>query len=276
VTRDERDEQFDKGIAQVTSGAAERAVDEIRSRFWRHDWPRRIVPAMAGMALVFSLFGTWALSGLYNETAATAAAVTALRDTANQAKEAGDKANIELAKRGQATVPIPQPGQATDIEVIVSAATARVLASLPDMRPTAAELGEAVARYFAANPINTPGPSLLQISAALAGYFATNPPPSGPAGPTGEQGRPGERGEKGEQGPPPTAEQIQDAFVSYLRDHPDALCPRGGAFGQLRVQTLDGDGNPTAADIYTCIVATYPPPSTTTPTNSHILPTPTN
>ncbi|SEB43682.1 hypothetical protein SAMN04489727_1734 [Amycolatopsis tolypomycina] len=267
----ERDEQLDEGLALVREGAAETAAAEARSVVMHRYWPR-LVAAMAAVSLAVSLFVVWAVSGLSDQQAATDAAVSVLSTQAREAKASGDKANQQLAARGQATVPIPQPGQAADTEVIVSAATARVLASLPNLHPTAAELGQAVARYVAANPIQAPGPTPLQISTALAGYLATNPPPPGPKGETGQTGEPGkdgeqgpkgDKGDRGEDGHTPTTEEIQQAFADYLRDHPDALCPRGGTFAQLTVRTEDGG----TADVYSCVVATYPttPPPSTTP-----------
>lgn len=277
MTRDEQDAQLDEGLALVREGAAETAAVDARHDLWRHHWPR-LVAAMAGLSLVVSLFVGWALSGLYDYQASTDAAVSVLRTQANEAKTAGDRANAELAARGQATVAIPQPGQAPDTDVIVGAATARVLASLPDARPTAAALGAAVANFFAANPLSPPGPTPLQISTALAGYLATSPPPAGPQGETGVPGQPGQPGEKGDQGDQgdrgpdghtPTAQEIQTEFAAYLRDHPDALCPRGGTFAQLSIATEDGG----TADVYTCVVETYPnTPAPTTTTNPPLIP----
>ncbi|MFD5089310.1 hypothetical protein ACFWMR_01820 [Amycolatopsis thailandensis] len=216
------------------------------------------------------------VSNLYGRVAATDADVTRLQQ-AQEAKVSGDRANAELAQRGQPQVPIPVPGTTSDTDVIVSAAAARVLASLPDPQPTAAELGAAIARYVAEHPITPAQPTPGQISSALAGYFTTNPPPKGEMGETGTSGIPGadgskgekgDRGEKGDKGDPPTVEQIQEAFAQYVRDNPDVLCPLGGSFMQLRLRLENGG----AADTYQCVVATYPPPaSSSTP----VLPLPT-
>ena len=261
------DAMLDEGLAQLASGARR----EAQLDFWHHYWPRRVVPMIFVFTLVFSILAGVGVYVLYHHQVATDAAVSTLRQQADEAKVSGDRANAELEARGQAAVPIPQPGQAPDIEVIVSAATARVVASLPDSRPTAADLGAAVARYVAANPIQPPGPTPLQIAGGLAAYFATNPPPSGESGAPGEPGQPGNQGERGQDGHTPTTEEIQTAFVGYLRDHPDALCPSGGSFAQLRVQLSDGG----SADSWQCVVATYPPPTTETTTDPPILPIPT-
>jgi hypothetical protein len=279
----EPDAELDEGqalvadaVAEARAEAHEEAAAQARREFWTVYWPRRVVPVVAVLALLFSIGAVYVLSGVTSRQDATDAAVGVVRDNANKAKEAGDKANAQLAARGQAGVPIPQPGQAADVDVIVSAATAQVLAALPNLRPSAGELGEAVARWFAANPINPPGPTPLQLSSALAGYLATNPPPAGPQGEQGVpgvRGEPGQKGDKGETGEPghtPTTEEIQAAFADYLRDHPDALCPKGGTFAQLSVATGDGG----TADVYTCVVATYPPPSSPPPSSA--LPIPPN
>ncbi|WET79226.1 collagen-like protein [Amycolatopsis sp. QT-25] len=274
MTRQERDDKLAEGLALVREGADESAAVTARREVWRHSWPRLAV-AVALLSLVVSAGAVWALTGLYDYQASTDAAVSVLRTQANEAKSAGDRANAELRARGQATVAIPQPGQAPDTDVIVGAATARVLASLPDTRPSAADLGGAIARYFAANPLSPPGPTPLQISTAVAGYLATSPPPAGPRGETGQPGQPGkagepgspgakgEKGDPGDPGRPPTAEEIHSAFAAYLRDNPDALCPRGGTFAQLAVSTGGGG----TADVFTCVVTTYPstPPPGTTP-----------
>jgi len=207
---------------------------------------------------------------LWGRQSATEVAVSALRQQAEQFKQQGDQANAQLAQRGQSPVPIPNPGSTDDINVIVAAATAKVLASLPDLHPTAAQLGQAVAQYMAANPVSPLSPSPSQIAASLAGYFATNPPPPGPTGPTGpsgargapgvtgEPGPTGPAGPEGPAGPPgpaPTESEIQQAFTDYIRDNPNALCPQGGAFAQIRVLLADGG----SADTWTCVVATYGP-----------------
>ncbi|MFD8496350.1 hypothetical protein [Amycolatopsis sp. NPDC059657] len=267
------DEQFDEGLALLAEGAQAQAQRD----FWRHYWPRRVVPLVVFVALLFSVGSASLTFTLYGRQDATDAAVASLRQQAQESKAAGDRANAELEQRGLAGVPIPAPGTAPDTEVIVSAAAARVLASLPDdVRPTSGMLGRAVADYIAENPVTPAAPTPQQISAALAGYFLTSPPPSGPTGEPGTPGEPGQpgttgaTGATGPQGPPPTAEQIQAAFSAYVQDHPDVLCPRGGTFAQLRVRLADGG----AADTWQCVIATSPPP--TSSSAPPILPIPTN
>jgi len=276
---DNQDDLLAEGLAKLR----EAADQEASSRFLRRMWPR-IVAAVAALALVFAVGASVITYSLWGRQNSTDAVVTALRLEAQQSKTAGDAANRQLEQRGQAPVPIPAPGTASDTDVIVSAAAAKVLASLPDTRPTAAQLGQAVAGYLAANPIVPVGPSSTQLASALAGYFAVHPPPSGAAGPSGPSGAPGTpgatgatgpsgaagpsgapgaQGAKGDPGPAPTEAQIQQAFQDYIRQHPDALCPDGGSFGEIRVQLSNGG----SADTYTCIVATYP-----SPTPSPILP----
>lgn len=272
------DAELDEGLALVTKGAKERA----RLDYMHHIRPRLIliVALVAILVSGASAAGVWYVFG---RQVSTEIAVTALTEQAEKAKVSGDKANQELADRGQPQVPIPQPGGTLDSEVITASATARVLASLPDLQPTAADLGQAVAVYLARNPVSA---SPLQISSALAAYFAVTPPPSGPAGTpgaTGVPGQPGQPGEggatgpegpKGDKGDPPTAGEIQAAFVQYIKDNPNVLCPNGGSFAQLTLRLADGG----TADSWQCVVAVYPPsptPTTVTSTSSPPMTTPT-
>lgn len=244
--------------------AVHQAVDAAPAaarREMRRWWPRVLA---ANVVLTVSLLvGALALADMVTEQGND---ITALQAAAEQAKPTGDAANAKLEQRGQPPVPIPEPGTGADIEVIVNTATARVLASIPDPRPSAADLGEAVARYLADNP---PGPTPGQISAALAGYLVTNPPPSGAAGaPCDPIARPECRGPQGDPGPPgeagrpPTAEEIQAAVGDYIRTNPDVLCPLGGSFAAVRVALATGG----SADTWTCVVTEYPPPAITTTT----------
>ncbi|GAA1961798.1 hypothetical protein [Amycolatopsis minnesotensis] len=253
----------------------------------RHEIRRWWVWAILGVFLVALVVGSAAGIGvlqLYGRQASTDAAVDELRRQAETSKTSGDAANGELLRRGQAPVPIPQPGTGDDSQVLVASAAARVLASMPTTRPSAEQLGQAVAAYITRNPV---GPTPQQISTGIAAYLATSPPPSGQAGPTGpsgqpgtpggpgqpgqagQPGEPGPEGAAGQPGPPgpagppgetPTAQQIQDAFAAYLKDNPAALCPQGGVFTQLRVLTADGG----TADTWQCVLTTSPPspPST--------------
>lgn len=271
---DSHDDLLSEGIAKLSEGMRE----QNRHEFWTHYWPRRVLPIVVLLIVVFGGGVSWVVVSLYGRQNATEAAVTALRTQAETSKAQGDQANAQLQQRGQAPVPIPAPGATDDMQVIVAAATAKVLASLPDLHPTASQLGQAVAEYMAAHPVNPLAPTPGQISAALAGYFATAPPPSGPpgptgasgaqgptgqAGPSGEQGPPGPQGPQGDPGPAPTEQQIQQAFNDYIKTHPDSLCVQGGSFTEIRVQLTNGG----SADQWVCVVQTYP-----SPTPSPILP----
>lgn len=273
MTEGPHDPTLEEGLASLREGINE----QQRQDFWRKYWPRRVVPMLVLVAFLVSLCTAFFVANLYSHQTATDAAVSALRSQAEQLKVQGDQANAQLKARGQSTVPIPNPGTGVDTDVIVSSATAKVLASLPDLHPTAGQLGQAVATYLAANPITPQGPSSGQLSSALAGYFATNPPPSGPAGPTGAAGAtgapgptgtPGSNGTNGQggvqgpagpqgpQGDSPTAQQIQDAFVAYVQAHPDSVCTKGGAMTLVRLILADGS----QADSYVCVVSQTPAP----------------
>ena len=270
MTDGPNDPTLEEGLANLRAGINE----QQRQDFWRRYWPRRVVPVIALVAILFSIGTSLGFAYLYSHQTATDAAVTALRSQAEQLKVQGDKANAQLEARGQSPVPIPNPGTGVDTDVIVSSATAKVLASLPDLHPTAGQLGQAVATYLAANPITPQGPSSGQLSSALAGYFATNPPPSGPAGPTGApgatgapgtagtpgangtNGQDGAQGPQGPQGDPPTAQQIQDAFVAYVQAHPDAVCTKGGSLTEVHLILADGS----QADSWVCVISQTPAP----------------
>jgi len=244
---------------EVQAGAADAAKHEVRR------WTRWITPCLAVLCLCVSLLAVLGYAEVGSRIVAQNAELTATRKLAEDAHALGATANKTLSERGQATVPIPAPGTTGDTEVLVAAATARVLASLPDLRPTAAELGGAVARYLSLNPI--PAPQL--VVEAVAAYFAANPPPSGAPGrdcdPAVIPECRGPQGEKGDKGDPPTAQEIQAALEQYIRENPNVLCPRGGSFAQLRVQLADGG----IADTWTCVVQVAP--STTTTTSPPLL-----
>lgn len=199
---DLRGEVHDEATVQVAE-VAKATTD----RFWRRNFAQ-VVAACAFVALLVAAAVSVAIVPLYVRTEQTQASVSEVRQLAEDAQAQGQAANKTLADRGQATVPIPQPGNSTDSDVLVAAATARVLASLPDTRPTASQLGEAIARYVAGNP-SAVGPSPQQIAASLAGYLATNPPAPG------KDGKDGKNGSDGQPGRPPTAEEIAAAVQAY-------------------------------------------------------------
>lgn len=179
---------------------------------------------------------------------------------AQQAYDAAQGANSQLAARGQTPVPVPPPSAEDPTATIVAASAARVLAAIPPT-PTAQQVASQLAADQALNP---PAPAPAAVIAIVADYLATHPAPPGPSGEPGkpgENGQPGINGRDGETGPtgpagppgpPPTAEEIQAA-----------MCP--SSTGQLgtasRLQAEDG----TTYTIYGCIVEVRPPtPSTTT------------
>lgn len=242
--------------AREAVSSAPKAAQVTAERVARR-WFSRSVLASSGVSIVIAVCALLLGVAVSGRQSATDASVTALRQLAQQGYDAGQRANAQLAARGQQPVPIPQPGHADDTDVLVAAATARVLASLPDQRPTAADLGHAVATYFAAHPITPAGPTPTQLAAALAGYFATNPPPSGPPG---KPGQPGVNGTNGQDGHSPTEAEIQADFADYLASHPDALCPNGGQF-TLVSGLIASDG--TTYSGWLCVTAATPPVSTT-------------
>jgi len=191
-----------------------------------------------------------------------------IRKRADDAYAAAQAANEQLKQRGQQPVPVPKPTDTQSIDTIVAAATAKVLASLPATAaapPSAASIAGAVAGYFAANP--PPAVTPTQVANAVAAYLAANPPKagadgpagqSGPAGPAGAAGADGAKGDKGDAGPPPTAQQIMDAFNQAALNSPSILCAGKGAFQQLDGVRVDDPNNPIPGShksitIWTCI-----------------------
>lgn len=240
---------------------------------------RWLLPAAVVASLLIS-FGSTAYSAhTARETASVAsrqantdASLGALRRLAQQGYDAGIAANRQLAARGQQPVPIPAPGRADDTDVLVAAATAKVLAQLPKTMPTSAELGQSVADYFQQHPVVPAGPTPTELAASLAGYFATHPPPPGPTGP---QGVPGQNGTNGQDGHTPTEAEIQQDFADYLASHPEALCPNGGTFTMVN-GLISSDG--TTYSGWLCVTSSEPPvsstmpaPPTTTPPSAPLL-----
>jgi hypothetical protein len=195
------------------------------------------------------------------------------RQRAEQAYAAAQLANEELKRRGQEPVALPSPSEGNAPETLVAAATARVLASLPQGSPYDAQaLGRAVASYFLANPVTVP-PEL--VSSRVADYLQRNPPPAGEDGSDGEDGvdgadgkdgtngvdgkngEPGVKGDKGDAGPPPTGAEIMAAFNQAAQDNPSLLCAGKGSFTLVRgVLTRPNPENPAEQipqDIWTCV-----------------------
>lgn len=233
------------------------AHNEVRS------WLRPILVGVAIVTLLVSLpiAILWSQIGRLNEGQLRIVAQQAvdaqdrakLAEQARQASASADKANQLLASRGQPPVVIPPVGQSeqTDSEVLVAAAAAQVLASLPapqrgpagtsgapgvaGVAATAEQVATALAAYLAEHP---PGPSPTQIATAVAAYLIANPP--GPAGLPGAPGPAGPTGVPGPPGPPPTPDQITDAFRAEVQRDPGVLCPLGGRFRPATVITDSG------------------------------------
>lgn len=254
-------EDVDRTLA-AGHAAAERVADAVERK---PDWPqvRRFVLVavvsfsllMAGVSITVSLLASRAVTAAAADAAAANRAVGENRELANKAYEAAQEANEKLAQRGQAQVPVPPPDNTT--ETLVAAATASVLASLPPApAPTREALGEAVASYMASHPVTPLGPTIGQVSEALAAYLTANPPPSG------EKGEQGAQGVKGDKGDPPTAADIQAAFVAYVQANPgllrDNLC-LGDGQGQYRLATdlIAADGSRISG--WLCVTSSTPP-----------------
>jgi hypothetical protein len=213
------------------------------------------------VAIGVSVLASRHVSEAAADAAAARLAVSENKELASKAYEAALAANEKLEQRGQAPVPVPPPENTS--ETLVAAATASVLASLPPAPlPTREAIAQAVAEYMAANPVTPLGPSIGQVSEALAGYLVANPPPAGEKGEPGAPGTPGTPGEKGDKGDPPTAAEIQAAFVAYVQANPgllrDNLC-RGEGQGQYRLATdlIAADGSRITG--WLCVTSSTPP-----------------
>jgi hypothetical protein len=247
----------------VSSAMVARTVAEHTGRKWFLFAIVGAVCAAITAGTVTSIVAVRISLGTSERVDAQQAQINALREAAEDAKPAGEAANRELEARGQHAVPIPEPGQGEDTDVLVSSVTARVLARLPDPTPTAGELGSVVAEVLRADPGLVQVPATA-VAAALGRYLAANPPPRGPPGAAGQDGADGAAGADGQDGaagptgPPPTAADIEAAFTDFIATHPDylpgALCRTTGPWTRVELRAADG-GVVTA---YQCVVSSAP------------------
>jgi hypothetical protein len=255
-------EALDAEVRQQTTSTVEQTAEASADRTNRRWLPYIMISVAVVSALMSSAIGVL-VAQVYPRLDQAEASVSEVRRIAEAAKVSGDAANEDLKRRGQPPVPIPDP-KTDDTSTIVAAATAQVLASLPDMRPTADDIAAVITRWVADRP-GVFNPSPQQIGEQVAGYLAVNPPPSGPPGEPGQAGEPGRDGvdgRDGERGPPPTADEIKAAIADLVRDNPDALCPRGGTFAQLNIRLADGS----TAETWTCVVQVQTTTTTADPT----------
>lgn len=136
------------------------------------------------------------------------------RQLAEKAYEEAKTANAALLARGQAPVPVPPPGD-NPSDTLASAAAAKVVAQLPKNQTNPTEIAPIIGQYLADHP---QGPTAAQITNQIAAYFATNPVPPG---------KQGDKGETGAQGPPPTAEQILASITTYCSSRNECKGPQG-------------------------------------------------
>lgn len=268
-----RPDDVDRTLA-AGHAAAEQVADAVERK---PDWfqVRRFVLVavvsvsllMAGVSIGVSVLASRHVSEATADAAAARRAVEENRQLADKAYQTATEANEQLKNRGQAPVPVPPVENTT--ETLVAAATASVLASLPSAPPPSREaIAQAVANYMAANPVTPLGPTIGQVSEALAGYLVANPPPQGEKGDPGTPGTPGTPGEpgapgqKGDKGDPPTAAEIQSAFLAYVQANPgvlrDNLC-LGDGQGQYRLATdlIAADGSRISG--WLCVTSSTPP-----------------
>lgn len=272
--------QLEIGLRAVNA-----AEDDLGHRIDTKPSKREVIRIAAIVALVGALLGSALSIGVsvlaLGEVARQESRTTALgsdvansKELAEKAYQAAQAANSQLTARGQTPVPVPPPSEDDPTSTIVAASAARVLAQLPAV-PSA----EQVAQRLAADQLlNPPAVPVAQVSAVVASYLQQNPPPPGP---TGQRGAPGENGQNGADGkdgrdaPPPTDEQIQAAFVDYVKANPDflpsQLCANYGQNFNRAQDLIAQDG--TRYTLYGCITnvvtpvptsSEEPPPTPTT------------
>lgn len=149
-----------------------------------------------------------------------------IRRLAQGAHDLGAQANVELARRGLATVPLPEPGSVPDSQVLAAAATAQVAAKIASesiVVPTPAQIRAEVAAQLAKLPPPPLGPAPAQLDEAVQAYVTANIEKL--RGPQGERGAPGESppclaepgqcqgvtGEQGLRGEPPVSWTVAEA-----------------------------------------------------------------
>lgn len=271
----------DQRQLEIGLRAVNAAEDDLGHRIDNKPSKREVIRIAAIVALVGALLGSALSIGVsvlaLGEVARQESRTTALgsdvansRDLAEKAYQAAQAANGQLTARGQTPVPVPPPSDDDPTSTIVAASAARVLAQLPSV-PSA----EQVAQKLAADQLlNPPAVPVAQVSAVVASYLQANPPPKGDPGTPGEngqpgvEGKPGTDGKDGQPGPPPTEQQIQDAWVAYVQAHPDflpsQLCANYGQNFNQAKDLVAQDG--TRYTLYGCITSVVPPPvATTTP-----------
>lgn len=266
-------EMIGEAVAEQTEQAKENARIEVR---------RERPKVMLLSAVVSAVLSMAAASGfvyLYGQQAATNAAVSSLRQQAEESRQQGEQANTELTQQGRVPVEIPEPGTAPDTEVITSAVTARVLASIPEPEISSQRLGAAIAQQLATSP---PVVSSTAIAAQVAGYLKLNPPAAGPQGEPGEsppcldtpsqcegapgspgaagpEGPAGPQGPQGEPGEPPTQEQVEAAFAVFVQANPEllrgTLCAGIGTWQEVTLRTANGG----TASGFLCVTGTTDP-----------------
>lgn len=230
-------------------------------------------------AIVISIFASQSALDAKARTAVLSQTTEQSRQLAEKAYEEAKQANATLLARGQAPVPVPPPSD-NPADTIASAAAAKVIAQLPKNQTSPTEIAPIIGQYLTEHP---QGPTATQITNQIAAYFATNPIPPG------KQGEQGKDGEKGEQGPPPTAEQLLASITSYCSTRNECRGPTGETGAQgisitnttiTRIDntcvfqvTLTNPANGTSTqqnlpinnDLCPII---NPPPDTTTPTDN--------
>jgi hypothetical protein len=261
---DDRERRADDVHDTLVGGvaAAQTVGQSLSRKAERPDvWRIAIVLTLLGVAASVAIAVPAAQQAARANAIAVAAQKSAddARQRTGEALAAAALANEELKRRGQQPVPLPPAHQDNSQDALVAAATARVLASLPQPSHfTEEDFKAAYNAYLVAHP-PTVAPEL--VAQRVNAWLEANPLP-GPQGKPGEQGEKGATGEKGEPGvpgqnaPPITTAQIMAAFTAAVADNPSLLCAGKGTFtlvkGVLTVPDPSAPGAVVARDIWTC------------------------
>lgn len=251
---DHIDEQLREGIGQLRyafSSVPQAAYEETQSKASEliDDLDRRLKLSLkVGIAVVTVMMLIFAAVMLtaFHRINAQDASLSRSQASIQQFQLQLDDANAKLVAQGLPPVDAPlnpQPGTPGVARLQVAAATANTLAVLPRetlVKPTAAELAQAVATYLQFNPPSPYTPNSQQIIDAVAAYMNAHPQAPSVRGPAGPAGR------------APTAAEIGAAFRTEVNRNPQLLCPMGGSYGPKELKAANGD----TLENYGCFGAT--------------------
>ncbi len=219
------------GLTRALAAVPDTALDDATPAERARDRRQRVIGVVLLVLVVAALAGVLALTtrGTASEERAavaevqldeTAAVAVSLAEQISAECDAGRLAGAVCAQADDVVAdPIPDVIATGPTPEEIRQAVADYFAAnpLPGGRaPTTAEIAAVVADYLIANP-PMPGrpPTSTEISDAVAAYFAVNPPPAGRA---------------------PTEEEIAAAVAAYLRANPPERGAQGVGVQEVRAE----------------------------------------